>query len=155
MLKSILCLFMFVAGGQLDAFKKEMTPLQTDIDAVVESTGARVFSNSKATYLEGYGLIVVLEAMLEPTRNPLFSSAKSPAEVRTAVNQRLKSIQDKLSEFLKQRVTKTESVGTVESLTVIVHISNTNPAEVPDLLKQLVLTVKKDSPGQVAIRPYK
>src|SRR5947209_7722100 len=97
MLKSILCLLMLAGTSQQDVFKKEMTPLQTDVDTVLESTGARVFSGSKATYLPDYGLIVVSEVMLEATRNPLFSSAKSPAEVRATVMQRLKDVREKLS----------------------------------------------------------
>jgi hypothetical protein len=155
MLKSILCLLMFAGSTQTDAFKKEITPIQNSVDTVVSSTGARFMGSdgSKATYLEGYGVVVVLEVMLEPPSNP-FGAPKSGDQVRTVVGQRRQQLEGKLSDLLKQQVTKMESVGPTESMAVIVHILNVTRADVPDLPKQLVLSVKKDTPDQINIREF-
>src|ERR1019366_9233795 len=149
MLKSILCLLMFVGSTQTDAFKREMTPLQNSVDTIVSSTGARFMGSdgSKATYLDGYGVVVVLEVMLEPPSNP-FGPSKTD-QVKTIVGQRRQQLEGKISDLLKQQVTKMESVGPTESMAVIVHILNVTRADVPDLPKQLVLSVKKDAPDQI------
>lgn len=129
---------------QSDKLKKETPSLQGAVNDVISNTvpGFSLLQPSKATYLEGYGLVVMLEVSLEPTRNP-FSSSKTPAEVRTIVTQRRKEIRDKLVELLKQRVAAIESVGPADSVTIIVYIINTNPADLPDLPSQLVLRMKK------------
>jgi len=154
MLKTILCLLMFAGSTQTDAFKKEMTPLQNSVDTVVSSTGARFMGSegSKATYLEGYGVVVVLEVMLEPPSGP-FGPTRGD-QVKTIVSQRRQQLESKLSDLLKQQVTKMESVGPTESLAVIVHILNVTRADVPDLPKQLVLSVKKEAPDQISIKEY-
>src|ERR1051326_4272327 len=130
LLKPILCLLLTAAATQVDVFKKEMAPLQNSVDAAVAGTGAQVMSNSKATYLEGYGVIVVLEITLERPRSP-FDSVKTPDAIRTTVTNRQKDVTTKLSELLKERIGKTESLGATDSLAFIFHILNTNPADVP------------------------
>jgi len=154
MLKPILCLLMLIGGGgQADSvFKKEMAPLQGDVDSTVGSTGATIVTPSKATYLDAYGVVVMLEVMLEKNRNPLFSAPLTTAQVKASVSQRRKDVTEKLTAMLKDRVTKLASVGETESLTVIVYLSNTNPADVPDLPSQLVFSVKKDTPTQVSVK---
>jgi hypothetical protein len=75
------------------------------------------------------------------------------AEVKVSVNKRRKEITEKLTEMLKDRVTKMASIGGTEALTVIIYLSNTNPADVPDLPSQLIFSVKKDAPTQVIVKP--
>jgi hypothetical protein len=146
-------------GPQADRLKKESQPLQSAINDVINNTvpGFGLLTPSRATYLEGYGLVVTLEVSLEPTRNP-FSSPKTPAEVRNIVSQRRKEIRDKLTALLTERVASLESVGPAESVAVIVHILNTNPADLPDVPAQLVLTMKKQTAldaksGRIANNP--
>jgi hypothetical protein len=129
---------------QADALRKETPPLQGAINDVISGTvpGFSLLQPSKATYLEGYGLVIMLEVSLEPTRNP-FSSSKTPEEVRTIVTQRRKEIKEKLVELLKQRVAAIDSVGPADSVSIIVYILNTNPADLPDLPSQVVLSMKK------------
>ena len=98
------------------------------------------------------GVVATMEVMLEPTRNPLFSASKSSSDVKAIVNKRVKDIKDKVSDLLKQRVVSLNSVGATEQLTVIVYLTNTNPADAPDLPDTLVFTVKKSAPTQVDIR---
>src|SRR5688572_28402703 len=97
-----------VDKAQIDAFKKEAASLQAAVDDAINSQvpgPAGVMQHAKATYLAGYGIVVSLEASLEPTRTP-FSSPKTPAEVRTIVTQRRKAVQDKLEGLLKDRMAK-------------------------------------------------
>jgi hypothetical protein len=154
MLKPILCLLMLIGSSQTETLKKEIAPLQADVDVAVGSTGAKVFTNAKGAYLDNYGVVVMLEAMLEATRNPLFSAAPTRDQVRASVDRRMKDIKEKVSELLKERVSRMSSIGPTESLTVIVYISNTNPAEVPDLPSQIIFSVKKDAPAQVKIQDF-
>jgi len=157
MLKSIVCFLMLAGAPQSEAFKKEMIPLQEAVDTVVSNTGARIMGmsdRSRATYLDGYGIVVVLEVTLEQPSHP-FGSSKSPAEVQATVSQRQKAIKEKISELLKQRVGKTESVGATESIAVIVHFLNVTRADVPDLPIQLVFRVRKDTPTEVKITEFK
>ena len=105
---------------------------------------------SRATSLDGYGIVVVLEVMLEQPPNP-FSSVKAPDEVRTVVGKRRKEITDKLSDLLKARI-KTASISPAESIAVIVHLLNATRADVPDLPNQLVLSVRKAAPDQIRVR---
>ena len=154
MLKVIPLLLILAGAPQQDAaFKKEMGPLQDAVQGVVTASVARVMSDPKAAYLEGYGVVVAMEVALEQPPN-IFSKVKSGPELRSSIAQRRKDIKDKLGELLKQRIVKTDSIGAAESLSVIVHLMNTTPNDVPDLPRQLVITVKKDAPGQVNIREY-
>ena len=152
MLTSVLSLFLLLAPT-VDTFKKEMAPLQSAVDSAVGSTGVQVLQKSHAIYIEGYGVIVSLEAMFEPPQN-LFSTPKPASEVRALVAQRRKDLQEKLTLFLKQRIVTTDSIGPTDSLTIVVHVLNTNPADVPNMPMQIQLTVKKDSPQQVTPREF-
>ena len=163
MKKTILCIFLFAVSAfaaeldksQLDLFKKESTALRGAIDDIMNATvaGRGVMESSKATYLEGYGAVLTLEASLEPPRNP-FTSPKTPAEVRTIVNDRRKAIETKITNLLKDRVGKMDSIAPTDSVTVVVYLFNSNPADVPDLPSQLVFSVKKQDPSHVVTRPF-
>jgi hypothetical protein len=157
----------FGTGAQRESFRKESPSFQTAINDVINTTvpGIGLIAPSRATYLEGYGLVVTLEVSLEPTRNP-FSSVKTPAEIRTIVTQRRMEIRDKLKTLIKQRAASMESIGPGESIAVIVHLLNSNPADLPDMPSQLVLSMKKqdavdlqagrvaDSPTLVSVREF-
>jgi hypothetical protein len=144
LLKQLLCLFLVSGATQLDTFKKEMAPLQNAVDAAISGTGARVMLSPKATYLDGYGVIVVTEVMLEPPANP-FSGLNNGEETRKIVYKRRDDMTAKLSDLVKDKVGKTDSLGTDDSLTLIVHILNSNPVAVSDLPTQLVITMKKSA----------
>jgi len=91
--------------------------------------------------------------VLETPRNP-FSSAKTPQEVRTTVNARLKAISQKLEAVLKQQAGSMSSIGPNESITIVLYLLNTNPADVPDLPGQVQFILKKQDPTQVAIQNF-
>jgi hypothetical protein len=108
MKKIILCLIVFAGSAfaemdktQMDLFKKESRSMRDAIDEVMNANvqGRGLAETANATYLEGYGAVFTLEASLEPTRSP-FSSPKTPAEIRSIVNQRRKAIETKLQELL-------------------------------------------------------
>src|SRR5215831_8563748 len=142
-LKSVLCLLL--AGGftQVDTiFKKEMVPLQSAVDVAITSTGSRIMNSPKATYLPDYGVIVVVEVALEAPPNP-FDGFKTSEAAKKNINTRYKDLTTKLSDLVKEQVAKTDSVAATESLSVVVHILNSNPAAMPNLPSQLVITMKK------------
>ena len=163
MKKTILCIFLFAVSafgaevdkGQLDLFKKESTALRGAIDDIMNATvaGRGLMESAKATYLEGYGAVLTLEASLEPPRNP-FTSPKAPAEVRAIVNERRKTIETKIEGLLKDRVEKMQAIAPADSMTVIVYLFNSNPADVPDLPSQIIFTVKKQDPTHVTISRF-
>jgi len=153
MLMNFLALYMLLAPPTPDAFRKEKAPLEQAVDALVISTGAQILQRSHAAYLEEYGIIVTLEAVLEQPQG-IFGTPKPPAELRTLIEQRRNSLKEKLSTFVKQRVATTDAIEPTAYLTVVVHLLNANPAEVPNLPIQIVTTVKKDSPQPAQVREY-
>ena len=156
MLKTFLSLLLLLAAPQADVFKvfkKEMAPLQSAVDTVVTSTGSQVLQRSRAAYVEGYGIVVTLEVAFETPQN-IFSSPKSSAEVRSLVAQRRKDVQEKVTALVKQRVATTDSMGPMDSLAIVIHVLNTNPADIPNLPVQILMIAKKESPQQVAYREF-
>jgi epoxyqueuosine reductase QueG len=162
-MKKIVLFLLLVAGSafafeinkaQIDLFKKESAALRQAIDDMMSVTLGRGMTEfTKAAYLEGYGAVFTLEVSLEPTRSP-FSSPKTPAEVRAVVAERRKAIENKLESLLKQRAESFQSLGPADALSVVVHVFNSNPVDVPDLPSEIVFTVKKQDPTQVLIRAY-
>ena len=137
----------------VDIFKKDMAPLQAAVDSVVTPIVGRVWQPAKATYLDGYGIVVTLEVQFEAQRTP-FSTPASPAELRTIIAARRKDLSEKMTALVKQRVATTNAIAANESLAVVVHIVNFNPADLPNLPKQLVFSVRKDSPDPVVMREF-
>jgi hypothetical protein len=160
----IICLILFctaafaqtaAAPPSMELIKKDAAALQGAVNSAINEgvPGALMLYGAKASYLEGFGLLITLETSLEPTRNP-FSSPKSPAEIRTSVLQRRKQMQEKLVELLKQRTGGLQSLGADGSVAIVVHIFNSNPADVPELPAQLVLTSRKQDPTNVKVSEF-
>jgi hypothetical protein len=112
--------------------------------------------NAKGAYLEGYGLVVTLEGPLESPRRP-FGDIRTAADIRATANQRHREVIDKLTNLLRQKVSTLESVAPTESVAIILNLINTNPADLPDLPSQIVLTVKKQDAAaeRIVVREYK
>jgi hypothetical protein len=140
--------FAEVDKAQLDLFKKESAPLRSAIDGVIGSGR----ESTKATYLEGYGAIFTVDASLGPTRSP-FSSVQTPAEVRAIVAAKRNDVETKLTKLLKDRAGALQSLGSTESVTIVVYLFNSTPVDVPDLPSQIVFTAKKQDPAQVLVLP--
>ncbi|MBI4474835.1 MAG: hypothetical protein HY646_19340 [Acidobacteria bacterium] len=149
----ILASLLLLGAPQVEPFKKEIGPLQSAVDSTVISTGAPLLQKSRAAYIEGYGVIVMLEVAFEAPQT-IFDSGKTPAQVRSTVAQRRKDVKEKMTAFVKQRVAVTDSIAPEESLAIVIHVLNTNPADVPNLPAQMLITVKKQSPQQVAFREF-
>ena len=151
---TFLGLVLLMASPQVEiskTFKKEMTPLQSGVDSVITSTGSQLLQRSRAAYIEEYGIVVTLEVAFEGPQNP-FSGYKTSAEMRTLVEQRRKDLQEELTAFLKQRVSTMDSIAPAESLTIVIHVLDTNPGDVKNLPVQIVMTAKKDSSQPIAVR---
>ena len=158
MLKMALCFLMLTQAAAVDSFngdslKKEIGPLQESVKGTLAGSVARIMQDPKATYLEGYGVVITVEVALETPANP-FSRVKSDQELRSSVTQRRKEIKSKLSDLLTQRIVKLDSLGPAHSVAVVVYLLNGTPVETPDLPTQLVISVRKDSPADVKIREY-
>lgn len=137
----------FAQSGRVDTqkFKKEAVPIQEAIDDVITSSipGYALLQETRAAYLEGYGIAFTLEVALDTPRNPFSSPRPAAAELRKVVDGRRKEVKNKLVELLKQKVGGLESVAPMETVAVVVHWMNTNPADLPDLPVQLVASIKK------------
>ncbi|PYS56111.1 MAG: hypothetical protein DMG13_01115 [Acidobacteria bacterium] len=149
-----------MAFGQVppaEKMNKDAISLQNAVNELINNAIPGVgLQNAKAAYLEGYGLVVSLEAPLVPPRKP-FGDTSTAGDFRASANQRHKDVIDKLTNLLKQKVPALESIGPTDSVAIIFNLVNTNPADVPDLPAQIVLTVKKQdtASGSIAVREYK
>src|SRR5262249_9089416 len=134
--------------------KRESSNIATGVDKVISAAvpNTRPFQTAKATYLDGYGLVVTIETALEPPRN-IFSQPKTPAEARTTINQRLSDLEEGIKGLLKDRTGTLQSISDNESITVVVYISNFNP-DVPNFPTQVVFTAKKEDPAHVTTRTF-
>jgi hypothetical protein len=134
----------------MDIFRKEKSALQAVTDEAVNSSapGMGVLMPAKATYLDGYGVVVTVEAVLVPSRNPFVSPMK-PEEVRKLVAERRTLLKQKILGLAKQQAAALNSVGPEQSLAIVVYLLNSNPADVPDLPNQMVFTTKKQNPADV------
>ena len=153
MLTKVCALLLLLATPQMDVFKKDMVPLQTAVDGVITSAGMQLMQRSHAAYLEGFGIVVSLEIAFVPPQG-IFDTPRKPAEIRTLVTQRRKDLQEKVTAFVKQRLATTDSIGAGDSLAIVIHVLNTNPADVPNLPVQIMMSAKKDSPQQVVFKEF-
>jgi len=136
-----------------EVLKKETAALANDVDKVLSGAipnRGPFQGGAKATYLDGYGIIVTVETALEPPRG-IFGSSKTVAELQQTMNQHLSDVQKGLRSLLEERSGKLQSVADNESVTVVVYISNFNP-DVPNVPTQVVFTAKKEDPVHVATR---
>jgi hypothetical protein len=157
MFKTLMCLTLaglLQANPTTEAFKKEMAPLQTDIDAVLKGTGSQVMSAPRAALVEGYGVVVVSGVALEAPGNLLFPSATNSTTVLKNVHDRHSILKEKVPALIKQKLAGMESVGPEESLTIVIQLENYNTGVVKDLPKEIVFTAKKSNPQTVTYKEY-
>ena len=143
-------------GQPVEKISPDVRTIQKAVNDVVGTPipGGGVLQVAKGAYLNGYGIVVSLEVAFDPPVNP-FSPQKTPEEIRTTAAQRLKDVQEKLTNVLKQKVAQLESVGPAESVSVVLNILNTNPAYLPDMPSQIIFSVKKQDTARVSLRQYK
>ena len=133
------------ATDQLSQFRQESAAITAALDEAVSSVvSGPLLQRSKATYLEGYGIVATVEVALEPPRNP-FSSIKQPEEIRQLSTQRREALKEKAVELLRDNVAGLASVAESERVAIVIHLLNTNPADLPDLPTQLVVSVGKQA----------
>ena len=164
MLRIALCLLMLseIGFGQsqppMEKVKKDVALLQNAVNDAINVTipGWGVLQGAKAAYLEGYGVVVNMEVAFDSPRSP-FDGLRSPEVVRTTTSQRQKEVMDKLTSLLKQKVPALESIGPAESVAIILNLLNTNPADLPDMPSQIILSLKKQDAASapVTVRAYK
>src|SRR5262245_14202864 len=146
------------AKPPIEMIRKDVATVQNSVNEAINIAlpGGAVLQAPKGAYLDGYGIVVNVEVVLETPRNP-FSGARTAAEIKTNVTTRRKQVTEKLADLLKQRIGSLESLEPAESVAIITNVLNTNPADLPDLPSQIIFTIKKQdaASGVVSIREYK
>lgn len=139
-----------------DKIKADIKSVQNAVNDVIGLSlpGWGILQGAKGAYLEGYGIVLDTEVALDPPINP-FSAQKSPEEVRNFANQKRREIQEKLVNILKEKVPLLTSLAPAESVAVVLNVLNTNPAYVPDMPAQIILSAKKQDSARVNIREFK
>ena len=113
------------------------------VDESFRAIVPQLFQDSRATYLEGYGVVVTVEVGLEPPRNPFSNSSRTPEEVRRSSLQRLEALKSSTVELLGTHTAGLESLGANEQVSVVIYLMNPNPVDLPDLASQLVISARK------------
>jgi general secretion pathway protein E len=136
--------------SEIDLFKKEARPLQETIDEAINSAapGTIVIQRAKATYLEGYGIVVTAEVALAPPRNP-FDSSMTTSYVRAIVDQRRTQLLQRLEALLKKQTSALSSIRSDQSLAIVLYLVNSNPADVPNALA--LQKERRDKLGRILI----
>ena len=138
-------------------FKKEAGAFQAAINDTVAAVipGIGPSPDTHGTYLDGYGAVFTLEVSLERPRNP-FTATASAADVQQNVRRRQKEIKEKVVALLKQKAADLKFLSPAESIAVVIHLINTNPADVPDLPGQIVVSAKKQdiAAGRIGVKEF-
>ena len=148
--RTMRCMALVLAFSSALAAEGQHAPSEEAVSAIVgaveesvsEIVPGPLLQTAKATYLEGYGLIVTVGVALEPPRNP-FSRTKPPAEVRRSSERRGAELKETAVELLAEYVSGLAGLGADERVAIVVYMLNTNPADLPDLPTQFVVSVKK------------
>ena len=164
MLGFALCLLMMSEIGfaqsqpPMEKIRKDTVLLQDAVNEVINFAipGFGVLQKARGAQLDGFGVVVTVEIALDSPRSP-FDGQRSPDEVRKTSNQRRKEVLDRLSNLLKQKVPALESLEPAESVAIVVNLLNTNPADMPDMPSQIILSAKKQdaAAARIHIREYK
>ncbi len=101
-----------------------------------------MLQTAKTTYLEGYGIVVTVGVALDRPRNP-FSGTRAPDEVRRSSEMRRSELKEMAVQLIGQHVSSFDGLSPDEHLTIVIYILNTNPADLPDLPTQLVVSARK------------
>jgi hypothetical protein len=137
--------------------------IRADIKAVQDAVndvvglsipGWGVLQGAKGAYLKGYGFVFNIEIAFDPPVNP-FSPQKSPEAVRATATQKRSEVQEKLTNILKQKLPSLASLAPGDSVAVILNVLNTNPAYMPDMPSQIILSARKEDADKVSIDEYK
>lgn len=128
--------------ARADVDPAQAADLERTVDSVVGNIVPNVFRNARATYLEGYGVIVTIEVALDVPRHP-FSAAREPADVRASALERVRSIRQQSIDLLGKQAPAIDGLASDERVTVVVYTVNPNPVDLPDLPSQIVVSVSK------------
>ena len=132
-----------VEEGQVDNLKLASARLTGVLDDRVSAiVPGPLLQRSKATYLEDYGMIVTIEIALERPRNP-FSAVRPPEELLRLNKERRELLKEGAISLLTQNVAELKALSSNDWATVVIHMLNTNPADLPGLPTQLVVSAKK------------
>jgi hypothetical protein len=151
MFRTVSLLIVFIVASPFGSrFLGQATPsseAQVAIAAAVDAEVAAVvpgqmLQRAKATYLDGYGVVVTIEVAFERPRGP-FSSARAPELIRQSSEVRRSQLKEIAIRLLGQHVATLDGLRADEQLTIVIYMLNTNPVDLPDLPTQLVVSVTK------------
>ena len=138
--------FVPIALGEVrsgpDVDPEHVVALMADVDAGLGAVVPSIFQEAKGTYLEDYGLVITVEIALEPRRSP-FSTRRSPEEIRSSSHERLEAVRTAAAALLGDRVADLNGLLPNERVSLVIHILNPSPVDLPDLPAQIVLTLRK------------
>ena len=132
-----------VEGAQARVDSEQTDAFTSAINESFRAIVPQLFQESRATYLEGYGMVVTVEVGLERPRNPFSGSSRSPEEVRRSSLERMEALTSSAVELLGVHAAQLDSLGADERVTVVIYLVNPNPVDLPDLASQLVISVRK------------
>jgi hypothetical protein len=152
----VICFLLFAPavsaqGSKTEVFRKESAALQRAADqAINEVPGISLLQSAKVTYLEEFGVIVTLEVALEPPRNPFSSATQSGSQA----SEKQQRVRDKMKQFITQKAPGVQTADGLQFIAVVIHLFNSNPVDVPNLPRQMILMVKKQEPTNVILREF-
>ena len=129
--------------GQVGPSVEERAAITAAIDERVAGiVPGPMLQTAKSTYLEGYGLVVTIEVALALPRNP-FTGLRSPEEIRRTSNERRLALKEATVDLLGAYVPEINSIRLDDRVAIVIYMLNTNPADLPDLPTQIVVSVTK------------
>ena len=127
------------AGPSPDAILAVTTTVDDRVGGVVAGP---MLQTAKATYLEGYGLVVTVEVALELPRNP-FSGLRPIEEIRQSSQRRHRALKEQVLNMVRELPPRISGLAPDDKFAVIVYMLNTNPVDLPDLPTQFVAAVAR------------
>ena len=129
--------------ARLSAFREQAESMAARIESVISaSIPGPILQSPKATYLEGYGVVFMLEVALEPPPHP-FSARQTRSALEALTDERRLVVRERTMELVGQAAAELDVLEPSDSVVVVVHLLNTYPADVPDLPSQIAISVKK------------
>lgn len=143
LLNFVLALLPQANGGRIDAFLQAVPGITDSLDQIADGVArGPLLQRTKATLLEGYGMVLTLELRLDDPPSP-FASRTPVENARRLTAARLRTLKDDIVDFMKEALPGLSVISPTESLTVVVYVLNTNPVDLPHLPTQVLLAVTR------------
>jgi hypothetical protein len=137
-------------GDRIDEFLQVAPNITSSLNALAdEVVPGPLLQKAKATLLDDYGVILSLEVRLDAPPNP-FARRRPVESLRRLSTARLRTLKDRIVDFMGETLPDLGAISPSESLTVVVHVLNTNPVDMPDLPMQVMFTATRQDAMDLA-----